>query len=195
VLLVIEPIFEADFEETSYGFRPRRSARNALEAIRTDLKSGRRQVVDADLKTCFDMIDHQKLLRCVEKRIAGQWLGVEAIERDMEGKESRCRQKQGTPQGGVISPLLANIYLHWLDRLLRSPSGPGSWARAQIVRYADDFAILTYRDAERVMEWLSRLLEDRMGLLINRQKTTIRDVRLSLSGSLCSGHKEERRQR
>ena len=186
VLLVVEPIFEADFEETSYGFRPRCSARNALEAIRAGLKSGRRQVVDADLKACFDLIDHEKLLKCVEKRIADrsviglirQWLGVEVIERDRDGKENRSRQRQGTPQGGVISPLLANIYLHWLDRSFRSKTGPGKWADAKIVRYADDFVILMRRHPEKVMEWLSQLLEGRMGLVINQQKTTIRNVQL-----------------
>lgn len=187
VLLVIEPIFEADFEETSHGFRPRRSARNALEAIRDGLKSGRRQVVDADLKACFDLIDHQKLMASVEKRIADssvlrlirQWLKAEVVETDEDGNtHSRGRQKQGTPQGGVLSPLLANIYLHWLDRLFKAKSGPGSWANAQIVRYADDFVILTYRaaDAQKAMQWLSELLEGRMGLTINRQKTTIRSV-------------------
>lgn len=186
VLLVIEPVFEADFEETSYGFRPKRSAKHALEAIKAELKKGRRQVVDADLKACFDTIDHQKLLKCLENRIADRsvsglirmWLGVEVVEEDQNGRQNRSRQKRGTPQGGVISPLLANIYLHWLDKLFRMESGPRVWADARIVRYADDFVILTSRKTEEIMEWLTRLLEGRMGLVINQQKTGIRNVRI-----------------
>jgi RNA-directed DNA polymerase len=186
VLLVIEPIFEADFEETSYGFRPKRSAKHALEAIKAELKKGRGQVVDADLKACFDTIDHQKLLKCLEHRIADRtivglirmWLGVEVVEEDRNGRQNRSRQTRGTPQGGVISPLLANIYLHWLDRLFRMESGPRVWADARIVRYADDFVIMTARKTEDIMEWLVRLLEGRMGLVINQQKTGIRNVRI-----------------
>jgi RNA-directed DNA polymerase len=150
VLLVIEPIFEADFEDCSFGLRPgRSSAHDALEAMRGHFKSGFRQVLDADLSSYFDTIPLEKLLRCVERRIADRsvlklirmWLTTPVVEADGTGGEKRTRPEKGTPQGGVISPLLANIYLHELDRRFLGEGGPKRFANARIVRYADDFVI------------------------------------------------------
>ncbi|MBY0505189.1 MAG: hypothetical protein K2X03_14850 [Bryobacteraceae bacterium] len=136
-LLILEPIFEADFLDCSYGFRPGRNAHQALEEIRHWL-TGYQAVYDADLKSYFDTISHEKLLACVAHRIADRqvlslirrWL--EAVVVELEGK--RTRSGGGTPQGGVISPLLANLYLHWFDALFHGPQGPARWANAKLVR-------------------------------------------------------------
>src|ERR1700731_1615428 len=119
-LLILEPIFEADFLDCSYGFRPERSAQQALEAIRANLAAGYREVYDADLQGYFDSIPHDKLMACLRMRITDRtvlklirmWVETPVIEETDEGPKS-TRPEQGTPQGGVISPLLANVYLHW----------------------------------------------------------------------------------
>jgi RNA-directed DNA polymerase len=179
-LLVLEPIFEADFEDSSYGFRPRRSAHDALAAVRDHLKAGRREVYDADLKSYFDTIPHAKLMASLRCRITDRsvlrlirlWLETPVEEEDEGGGPKVHRPEQGTPQGGVISPLLANVYLHWLDRLFHRPDGPASWG-AGLVRYADDFVILARRVDSRLQGWVEALLEGRMGLTINREKTRV----------------------
>jgi len=181
VLLVIEPIFEADFLDCSYGFRPGRNAHQALDAIRGHLEAGYREVYDADLKGYFDTIPHDQLLKCVEVRIADQsvlhlirlWLRSPVVERDEQGRTKASRPKQGTPQGGVISPLLANIYLHWFEKTFHRPDGPAHWAKAKLVRYADDFVILARYQSRRLVAWVESLLEGRFRLAINRQKTRI----------------------
>jgi RNA-directed DNA polymerase len=132
-LLILEPIFEEDFEDCSYGFRPGRSAHQALEEIRGHLKAGYQAVYDADLKGYFDSIPHDKLQACLRMRIADrsvlklirQWLEAAVVEPPEEsgGPPRISRQKQGTPQGGVISPLLANLYLHWFDKVFHRVSG------------------------------------------------------------------------
>lgn len=131
-LLILEPIFEADFQDCSYGYRPGRSAHDALEQIERNLRQGYTAVYDADLQGYFDTIPHDKLMRCVERRVADrsvlrlirQWLSVPVEERDEDGRRKISRPTSGTPQGGVISPLLANLYLHWFDvRFHRD--GPG----------------------------------------------------------------------
>ena len=147
VLLVIEPIFEADFLDSSYGFRPNRSAHDAIEKIQSHLKSGKRVVYDADLKGYFDTIPHDNLLKAVEKRIVDSsvlrlirlWLKSTVFEKDENGKTRGSKPKTGTPQGGVISPLLANIYLHYFEKFFESATGNGKRIKASIVRYADDF--------------------------------------------------------
>jgi RNA-directed DNA polymerase len=129
VLLVIEPIFEADFEDCSYGFRPGRNAHEALAAVREGLQAGLRVALDADLSNYFDTIPHDQLLACLERRIADRsvsalirrWLKCPVAERDGPGGGRMTKPKQGTPQGGVISPLLANIFLHELDRQFYGP--------------------------------------------------------------------------
>lgn len=177
-LLILEPIFEADFEDCSYGFRTGKSAHQALEEIRGHLMKGFRSVYDADLKGYFDSIPHDKLMSCVRYRIADRnvlnliwmWLTTPIVEREA-GKEQWIRPKKGTPQGGVISPLLANVYLHWFDRVFQQ--GPGQWANAKLVRYADDFVILAKYQGERLQEFVEGKIEGWMGLELNREKTKI----------------------
>ena len=184
VKLILEPIFEADFLDSSYGFRPGRSAHQALDAIRQSLASGRKEVYDADLKGYFDTIPHDQLLKAVGMRVTDRqvmgllrmWLEAVVVETDDKGQEQRTRSKQGTPQGGVISPLLANIYLHWFEVLFHKPNGPGTWANAKIVRYADDFVILARYQGHRMREWIEQTLEGRFRLTINREKTRVVDL-------------------
>jgi len=162
-VLVLEAIFEADFMDTSYGFRPGRSAHEALHAVRGHLMSGRREVLDADLKGYFDTIPHDKLVRVLEMRISDRsvlrlirlWLRTPIEERDDDGRTQLRKRMAGTPQGGVVSPLLANAYLHWLDKLFMERSGPGHWAGARIVRYADDFQIFARRITPQITAWVN----------------------------------------
>jgi len=186
-LLILEPIFEADFEDCSYGFRPGRSAHQALEEIRGHLKAGYQAVYDADLKGYFDSIPHDKLQACLRMRIADrsvlklirQWLEAAVVEPPEEsgGSPPISRQKQGTPQGGVISPLLANLYLHWFDKAFHWASGPAHWAKAKLVRYADDFVVLAQQQTPRLVGWIEAKLESWMGLEINREKTRVVKLR------------------
>ena len=187
-LLILEPIFEADFEECSYGFRPERNARQALEEIRWLIGQGYQAVYDADLKGYFDSIPHERLLACVRMRVAdravlkliGMWLKVAVVEGGQGsggGALLGKRNRQGTPQGGVISPLLSNLYLHWFDKVFHREGGPAQWAKAKLVRYADDFVVLgSYQGAE-LSGWIESKLEGWMGLEINRDKTRVIDLR------------------
>ena len=178
-VLVLEPIFEADFLDSSYGFRPRRGAHDALAVIRSEIKDGRRAVYDADLQGYFDSIPHDKLMAAVQQRIVDRsvlalirmWLNAPVIDK-RDGGPPR-RNPQGTPQGGVISPLLANIYLHWFDKAFHGESGPARFANARLVRYADDFVVLARCQGRQLVAWLERILETRLGLKINREKTRI----------------------
>lgn len=190
VLLVIEPIFEADFLDCSFGFRPGRSAHNALEEIKENLQQGRREVYDADLQSYFDTIPHEKLMACVQKRIVDgsvlklirMWLKAVIIEpgKGPDEPPKYSRSKQGTPQGGVISPLLANLYLHWFDRMFHRCDGPYQWANARLVRYADDFVIMARYVGGRIVEFVEQTLQGRFGLTVNREKT--RTVKLNEPG-------------
>jgi len=184
--LILEPIFEADFLECSYGFRSGRSAHDALEEIRAHLQAGYQAVYDADLKGYFDSIPHTQLLACVGKRVADgsvmklirMWLKTPVVEEQEEGKPPKVsRSKSGTPQGGVISPLLSNIYLHWFDKVFHRPDGPGQWANAKLVRYADDFVVLARYQRKRIAEFIKSKLEQWMGLELNREKTRIVDLK------------------
>ena len=177
--LILEPIFEADFQDCSYGFRPGRSQHDALEEVKKHLKEGFREVYDVDIKGYFDSIPHDKLLKSVEVRVADlsviklirMWLRAPVVEAGKGGSGHQGRPTQGTPQGGVISPLLANIYLNWMDKLFNSKNGPVRWANARIVRFADDMVILARHVGTKIEEFTSNTLEGRLGLTINRQKT------------------------
>jgi len=181
-VLILEPIFEADFLDCSHGFRPGRKAHDALEEIRTHLKEGRTEVYDADLKSYFDTIPHNKLIACVQMRVVdrsvlgliGKWLRAPIVEHDEQSgklKPPRKSGSKGTPQGGVISPLLANVYLHWFDVMFHRASGPREWADARLIRYADDFVVMVRTQSLRTEQWLEAKLEDWLGLRINREKT------------------------
>ncbi len=180
-LLILEPIFEADFLDSSYGFRPGRNAHQAIDEIRQQLSSGYQEVYDADLKSYFDTIPHEQLLKCLEVRIADRsvlklirmWLESPVVETDDRGRTRQKRPHQGTPQGGVISPLLANIYLHWFEKRFYRSDGPGTWANAKLVRYADDFVVLARYQTERLVGWIEGTLEGRFQLMVNREKTRV----------------------
>jgi len=183
-LLILEPIFEADFEDCSYGFRPNRSAHQALEEIRGHLKAGYQAVYDADLKGYFDSIPQDKLMACLRMRITDRsvlqlirmWLESPVVEGGggTGEPEKWSRSGKGTPQGGVISPLLANLYLHWFDKTFHWNSGPAVWAKAKLVRYADDFVVLAPRYVgTKLTSFIEEKLETWLGLEINREKTRV----------------------
>ena len=186
-LLILEPIFEADFEDCSYGFRPGRSAHQALEEIRGHLKAGYQAVYDADLKGYFDSIPHDKLQACLRMRIADRmvlklirmWLEAPVVEASETpgGTPKISRSEKGTPQGGVISPLLANLYLHWFDKVFHGAEGPAHWAKAKLVRYADDFVVLARYVSPKLSGFIETKLESWMGLEINREKTQVIDLK------------------
>ena len=192
MLLILEPIFEADFHECSFGFRPGKSAHQAVNAIREHLTGGRQAVYDADLKSYFDTIPHDQLLLALRMRITDRsvlglirsWLQAPIVESDDRGRTTVHRSTQGSPQGGVISPLLANVYLHWFEHLFHRPDGPGAWAKAHLVRYADDFVILARYQGKRLQDWVEQTLEGRFKLTINREKTRV--VRLTEPGASLS---------
>ena len=185
-VLVLEPIFEADFLDCSYGFRPGRSAHQALSVIRAHIHSGYREVYDADLKGYFDSIPHDKLMAALRMRIADRsvlklirlWLEVPAVEQD---GSPPSRGRKGTPQGGVISPLLANVFLHWFDVFFHCSGGPAHWANAKLVRYADDFVVMARYQGTGLRGWMDDILVTRMGLEINRDKTKVVDLKVSRS--------------
>ncbi len=188
-LIILEPIFEADFEDCSHGLRPGHSAHQALEQIQQGIKEGLSAIYDADLKGYFDSIPHDKLMACVRMRIADRsvlrlikmWLEAPVIE-EKEGKKQPPRANtKGTPQGGVISPLLANIYPHWFDKLFHRHDGPAQWAKARLVRYADDFVVLARYQGDRLRGWMEGKLEGWLGLEINREKT--RTINLKEKGA------------
>ena len=156
-MLVIEPIFEADFEEHSYGFRPKRSADDAITKIKEHLKAGKTEVYDADLSKYFDMIPHDKLMIVLKERIKDQrmlklikkWLKAPVYD---DGQYTGGKNnKLGTPQGGVISPLLSNLYLHLLDRIVNMPTSIFKRLDIVMVRYADDFVLMGKKLTEEAM--------------------------------------------
>jgi RNA-directed DNA polymerase len=184
--LVLEPIFEADFEASAYGYRPRRGAEDAVREVHRLLCQGYTDVVDADLTKYFDTIPHQELMEAIEQWIVDRqmlklikmWLKVAVEERDERGNRRMSggkRNKMGTPQGGVISPLLANIYMQRFLRAWRQRR-KGEQYRAHIVNYADDFVILSRGCAEQALDWTHGAIRA-IKLTLNESKTCIRDAR------------------
>ena len=176
VKLVIEPIFEADFEDSSYGFRPCRSAKDAPREIKQNLQVGPGEVFDADLSAYFDTIPHKELLQLIGKRISDKnvlhlikmWLKAPVME---NGRlTGRRKNKLGTPQGGVISPLLANIYLHELDKAVNREEGVFYQCGIKIIRYADDWVLMAKRMSQRALDYLNKLLK-KMKLKLNEDKS------------------------
>jgi RNA-directed DNA polymerase len=187
VKLVIEPIFEADFCPNSYGFRPKKSAHDAVDEIADALHQGYTQVIDADLSKYFDSIPHAKLLAVVAERIVDSamlhviklWLKAPIIGEDKDGTKKNVgggkANSKGTPQGGVISPLLSNCYLHLLDRIWERHQL--RWKlKARIARYADDFVVLCAGKVDAPLNTVRHVL-DRLDLTLNEAKTRIVDAR------------------
>jgi RNA-directed DNA polymerase len=199
-LLILEPIFEADFLDCSYGFRPGRSAHQALAEIRGHLNAGYQAVYDADLKGYFDSIPHGKLQACLRMRIADRqvlklirmWLETPVVEAPKEqgGQPKVSRPKKGTPQGGVLSPLLNNIVLDEFDRELERGGH-------RFARYADDSNIYvrSRRAGERVMGSVRRFITTKLQLKVNEQKSAVARSweRKFLGFSFTSGRVPKRR--
>jgi RNA-directed DNA polymerase len=195
--LVLEPIFEADFEDNTYGYRPRRGAVDAVKEVHRHICRGYTDMADPDLSKYFDSIPHDDLLKSVARRIVDGsvlwliklWLKAPIEERDdddgkrrMTGGKSNTR---GTPQGGVASPLLANIYMnrflkHW--RL----TGCGEAFRAHVVSYADDFVILSRGRAAEALAWTKAVMT-KLGLTLNEVKTSLKDARYKANGKWYLG--------
>jgi RNA-directed DNA polymerase len=181
--LVLMPIFEADFHPCSFGYRPGCGAQQAVKTIGKVLQGGKTEVVDADLTQYFDTIPHHKLLRQVARRVSDgmilklikAWLRAPIMEEDKGGGRRMKTNTCGTPQGGVISPLLANIYLHPLDEAVNEQCQE----KPRMVRYADDLVILCRTGEGRGMkERLARWLKSR-GLALNEKKTQVTESRAS----------------
>jgi RNA-directed DNA polymerase len=185
--MVLEAILEADFEPNAYGYRPKKSAQDAIQEVDKLMMAGYTDVVDADLSKYFDTIPHAELMQCMARRIVDKhvlhliqmWLKVPVEERDEKTGKKRLTggkdSDRGTPQGGVISPLLANLYM---NRMLKGwkQTKRGEQFQARIVSYADDFVILSCGKADEALSWARGTLR-RMGLTLNEKKTSIRNAR------------------
>ena len=184
--LVLEPIFEADLEPSAYGYRPKRSAQDAIRKVHKLVCEGYTDVVDADLSKYFDTIPHCALMQCVAQRIVDRdvlrlikmWLMAPVEERDENGKRRLTGGKGrhcGTPQGGVASPMLANLYM---NRLLKGwrKTKRGEQFQAHVVNYADDFVILSRGKAAEALDW-TRQVVTRRGVTLNEAKTCIKQAR------------------
>jgi len=190
--LVIEPIFESEFEESSYGFRPQRSAKDALREVDELIRQGYTHVMDADLESFFDTIPHAALMRQIEERISDgrvlELIGLFLSQDIIQGMK-RWTPTGGTPQGAVVSPLLANIYLHPLDRQMKQQG-------YRMVRYGDDFVVLcrTAQQAQAALEEVKSWVEQN-GLRLNADKTHVGDCRQAGQGFEFLGYRFEAGQR
>jgi len=184
--LILEPIFEADFSDAAYGYRPDRSAGDAVRQVHEAIRDGYTDVVDADLSKYFDTIPHKELMRSLARRVVDRqmlrlvrmWLKAPVEEQDERGNRTMSggrKSKMGTPQGGVISPLLANLYM---NRFLRywQQQGMGRRLRARVINYADDFVIVSRGRAAEALAWTQRVMAG-LHLTLNKSKTCLRDVR------------------
>lgn len=188
VKFMLEPIFEATFRPTSYGFRPGRGCRDALREVDHLIADGNTFVVDADVESYFDTIPHERLMQRVEKRISdGRILGLlrSWIEQDILRDLQQWTPTEGTPQGAVISPLLANIYLHPLDELMAARG-------YRMVRYADDFVVLckSREEADAALAEIRAWVADN-GLRLHPSKTRVGDCRLAGQGFEFLGYRFE----
>jgi len=174
--LIIEPIFEADFEECSHGFRPERSSKDAVGEIKEHLKAGKTEIYDADLSSYFDTIPHNKLYAVLKQRITDprvlklidKFLKVPIQEKD--GLKGGRSNKTGVPQGGILSPLLANIYMNLIDKAVNKFDGIFHKNDIKIVRYADDFVLMAKKLNTQALSYLQTLI-NRMDLKLNEEKT------------------------
>lgn len=184
--LVLEPIFEADFEDSAYGYRPNRGGGQAIKEVHRLICRGYTDVVDADLSGYFDSIPHADLMRSVARRVVDRhvlhlikmWLKTPVEERDGNGKRRMSggrKATRGTPQGGVASPLLSVIYMNRFLKHWRQ-TARGEAFRAHVVSYADDFVILSCGYAEEALAW-TRAVMTKLGLTLNEAKTSVRNAR------------------
>ncbi|WP_241419593.1 group II intron reverse transcriptase/maturase [Acidiphilium multivorum] len=184
--LVLEPIFEADFEDSAYGYRPNRGGGQAIKEVHRLICRGYTDVVDADLSGYFDSIPHADLMRSVARRVVDRhvlhlikmWLKTPVEERDGNGKRRMSggrKARRGTPQGGVASPLLSVIYMNRFLKHWRQ-TARGEAFRAHVVSYADDFVILSCGYAEEALAW-TRAVMTKLGLTLNEAKTSVRNAR------------------
>ncbi len=181
VSLMLMPIWEADFHPRSYGFRPKRRAHQAIAEIQQAVRRGYVEIIDADLSKYFDTIPHRELMKAVARRVSDgsvlrllkSWLRAPIVEEDKDGTKRVLPNRCGTPQGGVISPLLANLYLNPLDHGVNGKT-PGP---AQMVRYADDFVVACATgQGQGTMERLKKWLQAK-GLTLNEAKTRLVNIR------------------
>jgi RNA-directed DNA polymerase len=184
--LVLEPIFEADFDEAAYGYRPKRSALDAVQTVHKAIDEGHTEIVDADLSRYFDSIPHAELMQCVARRVSDgkmlhllkMWLKTPVEETDERGNRRMSGGKKatrGTPQGGVASPLMANIYMHRYIKAFRK-YGLDRRYGAVLVNYADDFVVLCRHGAAEVLETTRRWMTG-IGLALNEGKTRVCNAR------------------
>jgi group II intron reverse transcriptase/maturase len=177
VKMLIEPLWEADFCNTSYGFRPKRSAKEAIKQVKQNIYDGHQFVYDADLSKYFDTIPHDKLFILLKKRLVDQGI-LSLIQQWLTTPVQLPNGKllastKGSPQGGVISPLLSNIYLHAFDRIVNNPKGKFAKANIRIVRYADDFLLMgKWYFSREILSYIDKIMGN-MGLTLNRDKTKL----------------------